>query len=111
MGNNWSMLWMSTAMGNRSLCEMAWDRINSVVCRIKNIYDAFDSETKLQRIVNGNKNTNSKLFADFVLRLLRTEKSVKCYILWRPSGSSLDVYFCHYHCVVVRFKIIVQVTE
>lgn len=67
----WSMFSMATALGHRDLCQSAWDGMSSK-SRTKSIFDVFESESKMNRIIGD----NIRLFADFVLRLLRDEDSV-----------------------------------
>ena len=68
----WSMLWMATALNHSDLCEKAWGWM-SADDQIKNIFDVFDSEERMNRIVRG----NVALFADYVRRLLREVNRVQ----------------------------------
>ena len=102
MNQKWSMFWMATALGHRDLCQTAWDGMESE-SRKRTIFEVFKSEEERNRIIGG----NVQLFADFVLRLLRNEKSVEfiVYIFKTETflienAQNVVIYRFRIHCRV-----------
>jgi len=63
-GRKWSMFWMANALNNKSLCEKAWNLMESKN-KIQNIFDVLKEPETKDRVIGG----NGPLFAGFAHRL------------------------------------------